>query len=54
MNAETGDGCLGYVRVPEVGKPHLRSVYQAQRLDCVDEVPSRGFPCVTPVLLFKA
>ena len=26
---------------------------QAQRLGCVDEVPSRGFPCVTPVPRFK-
>jgi hypothetical protein len=54
MNAAVGVGCLGYGRVPEVGKPRLRPGDQAQRLVCVDEVPSRGFPCVTPVLWFKA
>jgi hypothetical protein len=53
MNAAAGVGCLGYGRVPEVGKPRSRSGDQAQRLGCVDEVPLRGFPCVTPVLRFK-
>jgi hypothetical protein len=53
MNAAAGVGCLGYGWVPEVGKPHLRSGVQEQRIGCVDEVPWRGFPCVTPVLRFK-
>ena len=53
MNAAAGVGCLGYGRVPEVGK-RSRSGDQAQRLGCVDEVPSRGFPCVTPLLRIKA
>ena len=35
-----GLAALGYGRVHQVGKP--------RRLGCVDEVPSRGFPCVTP------
>ena len=37
-----------------MGKPRLWPRGQAQRLGCVDEVPSRGFPRVTPVLRFKA
>ena len=54
VNAAAGVGCLGYGKVPEVGKPCLLSGDQAQRLVCMDEVPSRGFPCVNPVLRFKA
>jgi hypothetical protein len=49
MNAAAGVGCLGYGRVPKVGKPRLRSGDQAQRLGCVDDVPLRGFPRATPV-----
>ena len=49
-----GVGCLGYWRVPEVGRPHSRSGDQTYRLGCVDEVPLRGFPRVNPVLRFKA
>ena len=47
-----GVGCLGHGRVPEVGKSRLRS--GGQRLGCVSEALSQGFPCVTPVLRFKA
>jgi hypothetical protein len=36
-----------------MGKSRLRFGGQAQRLGCVDEVPSRGFPRVTPVLWLK-
>ena len=54
MNAAAGVDCLGYGRVPKVGKPRLRSGDQAQRLGGVDDVPLRGFPSVTPVLRFKA
>jgi hypothetical protein len=52
--AAIGLGLAAIGKVPEVGKPCLLSGDQAQRLVCMDEVPSRGFPCVTPVLLFKA
>jgi hypothetical protein len=54
MNAAAGVGCLGYGRVPEVGKLRLRSGDQAQRLGCVDQVPLKVFPRVNPVLRFKA
>jgi hypothetical protein len=53
MSAGAGAGCLGYERVPEVGKPRLRSGDQAQRLGCVDEVPLRGSPRVNPLLKHK-
>jgi hypothetical protein len=62
-------GCIGYGRVPEVGKPNLLPGGQtetelmmmpftkfvlAETINIVDEVPSLGFPRVTPVLVFKA
>ena len=50
MNAAAGVGCLGYGRV----LLRWARLAQAQRLDCVDEVPLRGFPRVNPVLRFKA
>ena len=36
-------GLADYGRVPEVGKSHLLSGDQDQRIDCVDEIPLRGF-----------
>jgi len=53
MNAAAGVGCLGYGRVPEVGKPRSRPGGQDQRLGWVNEVLSQGFPRVTLVLRFK-
>ena len=49
MNAAAGVGCLGYGFLSWAS---LAYGLEAQRL--CDEVPSRGFPCVTPVLRFKA
>ena len=48
VNDVAGVGCLGYWRVPEVGRPHSRSGDQTYRLGCVDEVPLRGFPVSIP------
>ena len=53
MNVTDGVGCLGYGRVPEVGKSSVLSGDQDQRSGCVDKVPLRVFPRVTPVLWFK-